>query len=690
MHRQNGEMGGVPRYMAKKKPKTHLAASKSALLTLMYQGLEKLGRRFADSAVIRFLVSYDEMEDYASSSMAVGGVRQAVTNLKKKFSRKPRRERGTEQITPKEVGIFAPGSLPRSLKNRISEAAEGSVILRKTAEFLQKLLYMPMMYYGVFLFSFGLFTTVSQAMLYFWLRSNDVAAALDLFVGLTLVLLSLLVMFKGYDPMMDSLRESIAGRFVIRMMNDRTMPELPRKKHHSAGLFFAAGMLLGLFTLITPPLWLISRLLFVILALCVFFVPEAGVCALLFALPFLITFSVSAQWSGVSILYIGICMLLKVIVGRRSITIDFIDGWVLFFGIVVLSTGYKADAHTMGSAMLYGAMISGYFVLSNLLRSEKWITRCLVALNLSAFVVSAVGIANHFWQLGLFFMSEGEDRTAVHYLLVTIPITLVSMLSRATRKGRLGCYFSLIAQIAYLILLGSYTGVIAAVCELLFFFLFYTRKTWTAILLALLALPVVSYWVQPDFSWLWDRATTSTRAQLWAGLGRVFKDAPFSGIGMSDEVLLKALRETMGPQSVDLTQSNTFLRLLVQLGIPGLLLFVVFVLLWYSAGFTLLRKCPPKENNTVLHLGFMASLTGLLLAGNLVYLWSDPRLLLLFWMCAGMARAVRRLAKRYTESDDAYEPTEQRESMNSAEIELTIPKGGEKRERTVAQQDLAE
>ena len=71
MHRQNGEMGGVPRYMAKKKPKIHSAASKSALLTLMYQGLEKLGRRFADSAVIRFLVSYDEMEDYASSSMAV-------------------------------------------------------------------------------------------------------------------------------------------------------------------------------------------------------------------------------------------------------------------------------------------------------------------------------------------------------------------------------------------------------------------------------------------------------------------------------------------------------------------------------------------------------------------------------------------------------------------------------------------
>ena len=353
--------------MAKKKPKKHSAASRSALLTLMHQGLGKLGGWFADSAVIRFFVSYDEMEDYAASSMAVGGVRQVTDNLKKKFSRKPRRERGTEQISPKEVGIFAPSSLPRSLKNRISEGVEGSVILAKTVRFLQKLLYMPMMYYGVFLFSFGLFTTVAQASLYFWLRSDDVAAALDLFVGLALVLLSLLVMFKGYDPMMDSLRESIAGRFIIRMMNDRTMPDLPRKKHHSAGFFFVAGMLLGLLTLATPPLQLIGTLLFVILAICVFFVPEAGVCALLFALPFLFVFSVPAEWPAMSILYIGICALFKVIVGKRSITFDFIDGWVLLFGFVVLSTGYSADADTLDSAMLYGAMILGYFVLSTFL-----------------------------------------------------------------------------------------------------------------------------------------------------------------------------------------------------------------------------------------------------------------------------------------------------------------------------------
>ncbi len=671
-------MGGVHRYMAKRKSKGQNGTGNSAMLFWMHRGLGKLGKWFADSAVVRFLVSYDKMEEYAESSLTVGGVKQTVSNLKKKFARKPRRELGTEQITPNEVGIFSPGSLPRSVKNRISEAVEGSVILNKTVELLRKLLYMPMMYYGVFLFSFGLFTTVSQAMLYFLLRSNDVGAALDLFVGLALVLLSLLVMFKGYDPMMDSLRESIVGRFIIRMMNDRTMSDLPRKKHHSAGLFFAAGMLMGLLTLVTPPLTLITALLLAILAICVFFVPEAGVYALLFALPFLFAFSIPAELSAFVILYIGVCLLLKVIVGRRSITIGFIDGWVLIFGLIILSTGYSTNDLTLNSALLYGAMLSGYFVLSNLLRSSKWITRCLHTIITSAFIVSAAGIANHFLQLGISFMSEGADRTAVHYLLVTIPITMASTLNSENHKTRAGGYFSLITQIAYLILLGSYTGVIAVMAELLFFFLFYTRKTWTAILLLLLSWPVVSYWIRPDFSDMWTRATPGARSQLWKGLGQVFKEAPFSGIGMSDDVLMQVLQEHMGNQTVDLSLSNTFLRILVQVGIPGLLIFTVFLLLWYSSGFTLLRKCGTKERNTALHLGFMAALTGLLLAGNLAYLWSDPRLLLLFWMCAGIARALRRLAKRNEEESELYGSSVSRDGIQCVDVDLIFTKSSEK------------
>ena len=664
--------------MANKKTKKRSVASKSMLLTLIQQGLGKLGNRFADSSVIRFFTGYDQMEEYAESSLTVGGIQRVVETLKKKFARKPRRERGTEQITPKEVGIFVPGSLPRSLKNRVSEAMEDSVILAKTEAFLRKMRYMPMMHYGVFLFSFGLFTTVVQAILYFWRRSNNTSAALDLFVGLTVVLLSLLVMFKGYEPLMESLRESIAGRFMIRMLDDCTITDLPRQKHHSAGMFFIAGLIMGGLTLVAPPLTLIGIVLMIVLMICVCFVPEAGICALLFALPFLFAFSIPVELSAIAILYIGVCMLFKTMVGKRSITIDFMDGWLLLFGIVVLSTGYSADQATLDSALLYASMISGYFILSNLLRSKLWISRCLNSIVLSAFVVSVVGIANHFMNLGVVFMSEGAERTAVHYLLITIPITLVCVICSDKYKTRVSVSIALVAQLTYLVLLGSYTGVIAAVAELVFFFLFYTRKIWNVFLFTIPVLLVVSYWFDPDVWVLWGRASTGERGVLWKGLGQVFKSAPLSGIGMNDGVLYRALHEYVGNQDISLSQTNTFMRILVQVGIPGVLLFAVFIVLWYVAGFTLIRRCGSKERNTALHLGFMASMTGFLMAGNLAYVWNDPRLLLFFWMCAGLARAIRRLAKPQYDEEELGGSFVRKDGVQCVDVDLIFTKSSER------------
>lgn len=669
-----GTIGGVLYSMAKQKSANRSSSGKSALLTLMHRGLDKLGKALSNSAVVRFFCSYDDMEEYAASSMTVGGSQTIARNIKNKFTRKPRRELGTEQFKPDEVGIFAPGSLPRSLKNRIGEAVEGSVLLTKAVELIWKLLYMPMMYFGVFLFSFGLFTTVSQALLYFLLSSNDVAAVLDLFVGLVLVLLSLLVMFKGYDPMLDAFRESLVGSFVIRMLNGRPVSETTRKKHHSAGLFFVAGMLCGLVTLAIEPLVLIALLLSAVFAICVFFVPESGVCVLLFALPFLSLLSVSAKLPVLAILYIGVCLLLKVMVGRRSISIGFLDGWILMFLAIVLSTGYAGGKIASDSALLYGAMISGYFVMANLLRSSKWIRRSISALTSSAFIVSILGIITHYLPFGFTLTLFDDPMAATCYLLAIIPLTLVSMLRGEHRTEKTANFFALGAEIAYLILLGSYIGIFALVVELLFFFLFYTRKTWTSLVLIILTLPIVSYVVQPDYSALQLRISQSTGGELWKGLGQVFADAPLSGIGMSDVYLQHALEDAMANQPADLSLTNTFMRILVQVGIPGAMVFLVFILMWYAAGFTLLCKCGTKDKSTAAHLAFMAALTGLLLAGNFSYLWSDPRLLLLFWMCAGIARALRRVAKR-SEWEDPLS-AERRDGVQCVDIDLTMMKSG--------------
>lgn len=654
--------------MAKRKSatRTKTASHSSLLLHLLHRGLTKLKNIFAKSVILQFLSSYDRLEECASDSMIVRFFRNLKNRIRKKFAKKPRRELGTEQISPNEVGIFAPATLPRSIKNRIGEAVEESRVLGTAKRLLRGLLYVPMMSYGVFLFSFGLFTTVMQALLYFLLGASQ-GAALDLFVGLALVLLSLPVIFKGYEPMINHFGESVIGNLMFRVFRKNHHPK-DVKTGQPTFLFFMAGMIAGLLTYFAPPMWLLLSIGVLIAALCVLYVPETGVCLILFSFPFFSEIEHASSLCAGAILYTGLCMLLKVIVGRRSMSFGLLDSAVLLFGLLVLSTGLVSDG-LMDSALLYVAMISGYFTLSNLLRSPAWIKRSIAALTLSSLVVTATGIPDLLWNFGVKVSLLSDPTVATFYLLTVIPLALAMLVQSARKRGRMFYFIIVVANIAYLLLLHSPIGIVALCIELLVFFLFYTRKTWTALILLVLMLPFISYFFLPDFGALVDQIMASGRIELNHALGQVFVDAPLSGIGFSDSVLMNAISTET---TADLSLGNTWLRLLVQVGIPGLMVFLLVILLWYVSGFTLLRKHSAKEQPVCMHLALLSSLTGMLIAGNLAYLWSDNRMLLLFWMLAGISRALHRSAKRSEElADDRSE--ERRDGIQSVDIELTVP-----------------
>ncbi|MBQ8288365.1 MAG: O-antigen ligase family protein [Clostridia bacterium] len=656
--------------MAKNKTAGHTrdSSQSSLLLNLMHRGLSKLKNLLKKSVILQLFSSYDTIEEYAADSFLVRTCRGIKNNIRKRFAKKPRRELGTELISPNEVGIFAPSTLPRSVKNRVGEAVEESMVLGKVKSILHGLLRVPMMSYGVFLFSFGLFTTVMQALLYFLLRSSE-GAALDLFVGLLLILLSLPIMFKGYEPMIDHFGDSIVGNLMFRVFRDTSATRTGSKASQPTFLFFLAGMVIGLLTYFAPPILLLLLIAFVAAALCVLYVPETGVCLILFLFPFFTGVPHASILCAGAILYTGVCMLLKVMVGRRSISFGLMDGVVLLFGLIVLSTGLAGGDNVLHSGLLYAAMISGYFTLSNLLRNPSWIKRSMAALTLSSFLVTVTGLLDYFLNFGVRIALLADPSVATIYLLtVTVP-ALAMMLKAERARGRMMYLITVAANITYLLLLGSPVGICALCVELLVFFLFYTRKTWTALLLTVLLLPWISYFVWPDFRALADQLLLSGRMELWRALGGVFADAPLSGVGMSDHVLLSAISAN---STADLSLSNTWLRLLVQVGIPGLMVFLVFVLLWFASGFTLLRRHCVQERHVCFHLAIMASLTGLLIAGGVSYLWSDNRMLLLFWMMAGIGRALQRIAKRNAEAE--VEPPEDsyQDGVQCADMELTF------------------
>ncbi|MGM9647946.1 MAG: O-antigen ligase family protein [Eubacteriales bacterium] len=643
-------------------------AGRSMLLSLLDRGLSGLKDLFKKSVILQFFSSYDDMEEYAADSFLIRTFRGVKAKIRGKLVKKPRRELGTEQISPNEVGIFAPSTLPRSVKNRVGEAVEESRILGRIKALLRDLLHVPMMSYGVFIFSFGLFTTVMQALLYFLLSSSE-GAALDLFVGLTLVLLSLPILFKGYEPMINHFSDSVLGNLLFRVFHETSDTGKKTKTSQPTFLFFLAGMIFGLLTYFMPPLVLLSLLVVVAMAICVLYVPEMGVCLILFVFPFFTGVAHASILCAGAILYTGFCMLLKVMVGKRSISFGMMDGAVLLFGLIVVSTGIGGGEDALQSALLYAGMISGYFTLANLLRNPAWIRRCIAAMTISSLLVTASGLWDHFLHLDVSIALLADPTVATFYLLaVTVPA--VAMMTRSERaRGRMLYLITAGANIAYLLVLGSPIGIIALCAELLMFFLFYTRKTWTVLLLTGLLLPPISYVVWPDFRVITDQLMQSGRMELWRALGGVFADAPLTGIGMSDHLLLKAISVQT---AADLSLGSTWLRLLVQVGIPGVIVFLLFILLWYAAGFTMLRKHSVQEHSVCFHLALTASLTGLLIAGGVYYLWSDNRMLLLFWMLAGLGRALQRGAKRIEETKAEPFGESYQDGIQCADVELTF------------------
>lgn len=636
--------------MAKNKaaPKSGTDAESGLFRAMFHQGLKKIAGFFENSRIINFFTNYDGAESYARDSLAVQTTQRVRQFVRKKIVRVPHRELGTEQLNKQEVGIFVPTTLHRSLKTRIGAATENSRILHKTRQLLQGAVYVSMMSYGVLFFSFGLFTTVMQAMLYFLLRPSD-SAALDLFVGLALVLLSLPIMFKGYEPALDSFRDSVTGNLILRALRSTSAQSAPDKVYKPTFFFFIVGMAGGLLTYFAPPLILLLLVFIIITALCVLYVPEAGVCLILFLLPVFSKFEHPSLLCAASVLYTGICLLLKVMVGKRSISFRLMDGVILFFGLLILSTGINTGTSSAESALLYAAMVAGYFVTSNLLRSPAWIRRSLNVWAVSSLLVATTGIVDWIGNLNGSVALLDNPAVAACYLIGVIPVVLVNRIQAKNGMARLGYSLVLLADIICLIMQGSTIGIIALVAELFFFFVFYTRKIWIALWLILLSLPFVSYLVWPSSQMVQEAFRSLGNGELWSALWNVFQTAPLSGIGFSDGVLLSAV---MHETAVDLSYSSIWLRLLVQIGIPGILSFLIILLVLYMAGFSLLKKHGSKLWASCQYLGVLSSVTGLLLIGNFSYIWSDNRLLLLFWISAGIARALLRMAKRSEDMRD--------------------------------------
>lgn len=635
---------------------------KSVLFGQIGQKIDRLYEALSHSWFARILCGYDRLQKWGENSFFVSGVRKLFASLMKKIHKRPRREIGTEALGANEIGIFIPSSLRKSLKTRLSEAVEESVFLEKVVSFLKLLFFIPMISYGVFLFAFGLSTTVLQALLFF-LQGQSSGAALDLFTGLALVLLSLPVMFKGYEPIIGCMQKSVLGSLILRSVFGVQDTANDRKSVSGSNfLLFFAGVLCGIATWLLPPMELIMVGVFLALAIGVVFVPEAGILLLLVSFPFLGYLSHPAITCALAVLYVGACWLIKVAIGKRSFSVDLSDALVLCLMLTVFISAFAGGQAPMQSALLYLAMMCGYLITANLLRSQLWIRRASSGLIVSSFVVAIIGLIQRL--RGQTVSSVfGSQLILSCYLLLLIPLTLARLSACETARGRFRYLFVLAAQTACILVGGSRLALLIWLIELIGFGLLATRKTLSVLLIVALLLPIV-YLLLPVLGVSIDVGVPAlaSRQEVSHELMSLIGKAPLTGIGMSDSLLLLALPDSSGVLNPEL--GNTYLRLAVQLGIPGLLLCLVLALVWLVAAFTLVCRNAGRREKCYTR-GWIVGIGAMLVMGFFCYLWADYRLLMLFWCMAGLFQSVRKYSIEHENRKiDEAQPTEDLQWVN--------------------------
>ena len=119
------------------------------------------------------------------------------------------------------------------------------------------------------------------------------------------------------------------------------------------------------------------------------------------------------------------------------------------------------------------------------------------------------------------------------------------------------------------------------------------------------------------------------------------------GVGLGDEITTAALDGTnyynfsSGFRFVH--YHNTFLQIMVERGLVGLLTFLG-TLIWGSQGGPQTHLWP--QGPALPRVGAIAGLVGMLVCGMGDYIWYYPRAMMLFWFVFGILVAAARLAKQ--------------------------------------------
>lgn len=553
-----------------------------------------------------------------------------------------------------ELFLVKPAAACKRLRLGLAEQVEDSLLVGLWKGFVRHLLALDMVSWGGGLLAFGV-TLLGVTGL------RALQGEIESFYGVQAAFAAASVL-GGFlcatcrEPLGEMLLDSGILRWLfVDFIGVRKSSLSVDRAEHSLFVPVAAGILLGLLTLRLRILYLFLGVAAVVGAALILCVPETGLVLILLALPFLPTMLLAA-----ACLYVDMAFFFKLLRCKRVLRLEAVDLGVAAFGVVQLLLGGLTSlrpAQSIRQVAVYGVFMLTYFMAANSVRSRQMAQKTVLALILSCFAASMLGVYQNFvgvestasWIDSEMFAEIGSrvvgpfDNPNVfgEYLIMLLPLAVALVLTRRGAQRLIGIAVTLAAGAAlvYTWSRGAWLGAMASIGLLL---VLYHAVLLRLVVPAIVALPFVAAAlpsaIVSRLTSIGNLADTSTayRVSIWTASVNMLKDIFESGIGTGSAAFSAVYPAyALGGAAYALHAHNLYLQIFVELGVVGIAVFVLMLFFFFRSVFSCYRTLGDRTQATII-LAMGLGVFALLVQGLTDNVWYNYRIVLLFWLLMGI------------------------------------------------------
>ncbi len=487
----------------------------------------------------------------------------------------------------------------RPIKRTVSKLVSRSFLLEKINGYLRGWLFTKLSVYGLFSITAGVGFVLLQSLKVYGLQTGSLSF-LDMFISLLLIVISIPLIISH-----STLNEAVCESKLIRWMLFNWLgckKEAFEQYSYTSGHNRTAlplGLILCVFSWWIRPITLFTLIGVFILALTVLYIPETGIVALAFLLPFL-----SDYYLKIMIIYITVCFLLKYIRGKRTVKFDPLAVAVLAYSVLVFLNAEK---------LMQGILsVCIFFLVINLIKSKQWINRTLISFSFSFFLCVLYGLVAYIAaRFGIDYLTYifdsadivgmesvfGSTAAFASYIITVLPVIAAK---KQDREGAVA-FFGIISGCVCLFLTGEYRAWLSILFATVFYLIFFGKRGLAFIGVLLCTLPFV-----------------------FINMPKEFLENAYDG-NITDFIHGAFFKEIHGHIDV--------------FYIVAVVLFIAVMFLCLQKNITLYSKGCSIDGRKV-SLGAMSGIVAFLGLGQDVVIGVDFKLSLMFWILLGLSSCV--------------------------------------------------